>query len=69
MKTKKNEPSPDNVIADLHRIRERIVDSFGGDLVALTADARRRQATSGREVASPGRGANQHLPQQRGNRN
>lgn len=44
------EPSPDTIIRDLHRIREAIVDSFDGDLHALTEDARRRQEQSGRPI-------------------
>lgn len=45
-----NEPSPDSIIRDLHRIREAIVESFGGDLHALTADARVRMEKSGAKV-------------------
>ncbi len=45
-----NEPHPDRIIQDLHKIREEIVDSFGGDLHRLTEDARHRQAESGREI-------------------
>lgn len=48
--TKSNEASPDTIIRDLHQIREAIVDSFGGDLHALTNDARKRQEQSGRPV-------------------
>jgi hypothetical protein len=42
------ESDPDTIIEDLHRIRESIVDSFGGDLHKLTADARERQIRSGK---------------------
>ena len=41
------EPDPDAIIRDLHALRESIVDSFGGDLHRLTADARARQMRSG----------------------
>lgn len=44
------EPSPDSLIQDLHRIRESLVDSFAGDLHALSEDARRRQQQSGRRL-------------------
>lgn len=44
------EPSPDHIIRDLHRIREAIVDSFGGDLHALAADAQRRLEASGQPI-------------------
>ncbi|MGC1276450.1 MAG: hypothetical protein WBC44_22340 [Planctomycetaceae bacterium] len=47
-----HEPSPDAIIRDLHRIREAIVKSYGGDLHALTADARQRQKQSSRPVWS-----------------
>lgn len=45
-----NEPQPETMIRDLHRIRESIVDSYGGDLHALTEDARRRQEHAGRKI-------------------
>lgn len=45
-----HEPDPDSMIAGLHQIRESIVESFGGDLHALTDDARRRQEQSGRPI-------------------
>jgi hypothetical protein len=48
-----DEPSPETVIQELHRVREAIVESYGGDLHALTADARRRQEQSGRPVWRP----------------
>jgi hypothetical protein len=44
------EPSPDHIVRDLHRIREAIVDSFGGDLHAIAADAQRRLEESGRTI-------------------
>lgn len=50
MPGKKIEESGDSIIRDLHRIREDIVDSFSGDLHRLTADARKRQEESGREI-------------------
>jgi hypothetical protein len=48
--TQSFESSPDNIIRDLHRVREMIVDSFGGDLHKLTADARERQNRSGKAI-------------------
>lgn len=44
------EPSPDSIIQDLHRIREAMVEEYGGDLHALTAAMRKKQAESGRPV-------------------
>ena len=37
----------DTMIADIHKTRERISDAFGGDIHAITADARKRQKESG----------------------
>jgi hypothetical protein len=50
MKKPSTESSPDTIISELHRIREEIVDSFGGDLRRLTDDARRRQEASGQRI-------------------
>lgn len=44
------EPSPDHIIRDLHRIREAIVDSYGGDLHALTTDLQRQTEESGQPI-------------------
>lgn len=41
------EPSPDHIIRDLHRIREAILDSYGGDLHAYSRDCHRRLEESG----------------------
>ena len=38
----------DSTIDEIHRTRERLAEKFGGDIRAILADARRRQATSGR---------------------
>lgn len=43
----------DPVIDEIHRTRREISDRFGGDLHAMLADARKRQAESGRPVWSP----------------
>jgi hypothetical protein len=40
----------DTTIDDIHRTRERLAAKFGGDIKAVLADARQRQATSGRPV-------------------
>jgi len=42
----------DTTIADIHKIRERISDAFGGDIHAITEDARKRQEQSGRRTVS-----------------
>ena len=42
----------DATIADIHKTRERISDAFGGDIHAITADARKRQEQSGRRTVS-----------------
>ncbi len=51
--TQSLEPSPDAIIQGLHQIREVIVDSFQGDLQALTDGARRRERESGRKTWRP----------------
>lgn len=38
----------DTTIDEIHRTRERLAEQFGGDIKAILADARRRQAASGR---------------------
>ena len=48
--TRLTESDTDTIVQDLHRVRESIVDSFGGDLHKLTADARERQARSGKVI-------------------
>ena len=40
----------DTTIAEIHRTRQRMADKFGGDIVAILEDARKRQAESGRPV-------------------
>jgi len=47
----------DTTIDEIHRTRERLAEKFGGDIKAILADARRRQAESGRPVWH-GRSAN-----------
>ncbi|NQU22609.1 MAG: hypothetical protein HQ567_15140 [Candidatus Nealsonbacteria bacterium] len=42
----------DTTIADIHKTRERISDAFGGDIQAITEDARKRQEQSGRRAVS-----------------
>jgi len=42
----------DSTVADIHRTRERISDAFGGDISAITEDARRRQEQSNRRTVS-----------------
>ena len=43
----------DPVIDEIHRTRREISDRFGGDLHAILADARKRQAASGSAMWSP----------------
>lgn len=40
----------DTVIEEIHRTRREISEKFGGDIVAMLDDARKRQAASGRPV-------------------
>ena len=42
----------DTTIAEIHKTRERISDAFGGDIRAITEDARKRQEQSGRKTVS-----------------
>ena len=42
----------DSTVADIHKTRERISDAFGGDIRAITEDARRRQEQSNRRTVS-----------------
>jgi hypothetical protein len=42
----------DTTIADIHKTRERTSDAFGGDIHAITEDARKRQEQSGRRTVS-----------------
>jgi hypothetical protein len=44
--TQSIEPSLNAIIRDLHRIREEIANSFGGDRDALTNDSREPRARS-----------------------
>jgi len=48
------------IVQDLHQVRESIVDSFGGDLHKLAADARERQTRSGK-VIWQGKTSNQRM--------
>lgn len=47
------EPSPDHIIRDLHRIREAIMESYGGDLKAYTADCEKMVREMGWPVWNP----------------
>ena len=40
----------DTTIEEIHQTRQRMADKFGGDIVAILDDARKRQAASGRPV-------------------
>jgi F420-0:gamma-glutamyl ligase len=39
-----------NTIADIHRTRRHIAETFGNDLAAIVEDARKRAARSGHEI-------------------
>jgi hypothetical protein len=47
MTQKKN---ADTTIEEIHRTRREMADKFGGNIVAILEDARKRQAASGRPV-------------------
>lgn len=47
-----NSDRRDMTIADIHKTRQRISDAFGGDIHAITEDARKRQEQSGRHTVS-----------------
>ena len=47
-----NSERVDSTIADIHKTRERISDAFGGDIKAISDDARKRQEQSGRRTVS-----------------
>ena len=38
----------DSILDEIHRTRQQIAEKFGGDVVAILEDARKRQAASGR---------------------
>ena len=38
----------DPILDEIHRTRQQIAEKFGGDVVAILEDARKRQAASGR---------------------
>ena len=42
----------DEIVEEIHRIREQYSRSFNHDLKAIFADLRKQQAESGREVVS-----------------
>ena len=42
----------DTTIAEIHRTRQCVSDQFGGDIHAITEDARKRQERSGRQTVS-----------------
>jgi hypothetical protein len=54
----------DPVIDEIHRVRREISDRFGGDLLAIVEDARKRQAASGHPIWSPD--ATNHANRDRG---
>jgi hypothetical protein len=42
----------DEIVEEIHRIREEYAKSFNYDLDAIFADLRRKQAESGREIVN-----------------
>ena len=40
----------DTTIEDIHQIRARLAEKFGGDIKAILEDTRKRQATSGHPI-------------------
>jgi hypothetical protein len=40
----------DAIIEEIHRTRECMAETFGGDITAIVEDARKRQEASGRPV-------------------
>jgi len=52
----------DTTIADIHKIREEISERFGGEIRAITEDARKRQEASGRPTWKGSAGAHQPGP-------
>jgi hypothetical protein len=43
-------PDCDTTTEDIHSERQRMAEKFGGDIVAILEDARKRQEASGRAV-------------------
>ena len=54
----------DPIIDEIHRIRERLAEKFGGDIKAILDDARRRQEASGRPIWKPKHDRQVDEPQQ-----
>ena len=50
----------DTIIDEIHRIRQRMAEKFGGDIAAILEDAWKRQEASGRAIWQ-GSSANQAL--------
>lgn len=40
----------DPIVEEIHKIRRQIAEKFNGDIAAIIADARKRQAASNRPV-------------------
>jgi len=40
----------DPILDEIHRTRQQIAEKFGGDIKAILADARKRQAASGHTI-------------------
>jgi len=42
--------NPDAIIDEIHQTRRQIAEKFGGDIVAMLEDARKRKDASGRVI-------------------
>lgn len=62
-----DQPNPESIIEELHRIRREISDHFGGDLAAIAKDAADRFAKSGRPIWKPHRETEAPPPSNREN--
>lgn len=45
-----NTPESDDIVGDLHKVRERLLESHGGDLKSLFEELQKKQYESGRKV-------------------
>jgi len=50
-----------STIADIHQTRKRISDDFGGDIHAISEDARKRQEQSGGRTVSYAESSNKSV--------
>lgn len=60
-----NQESRDTTITDIHKTREMISDAFGGNIRAISEDARKRQQQSGRATVSHAKSTEQAVDPKR----